>query len=169
MKYLALFVLLLFAPVALVAQSASKIKKEAEKLFAEKEYQKSLNEYNKIKEKYIKDIDLKYNIGRCYYHLNNMEEAIVYLKFHSENATKPAPKTYYYLAKAHHVTNDFRAAALGTITFGLMTSNILYTEAGHSVKIYTLASIAPLFGTLIVAYRGKLLLGTGLFAFFLTI
>jgi outer membrane protein OmpA-like peptidoglycan-associated protein len=112
MKYLALFVLLLFAPVALVAQSASKIKKEAEKLFAEKEYQKSLNEYNKIKEKYIKDIDLKYNIGCCYYHLNNMEEAIVYLKFHSENATKPAPKTYYYLAKAHHVTNDFRAAAL---------------------------------------------------------
>lgn len=112
MKYFGLFIILLVAQAHLVAQSPSKIKKEAERFFNEKEYQKSLTEYNKIKEKYVKDIDLKYNIGICYYYLNNMEEAIVYLKFYSENANKPAPKTYYYLAKAHHAKNDFRAAAL---------------------------------------------------------
>jgi outer membrane protein OmpA-like peptidoglycan-associated protein len=112
MKYLALFILLLFTQAQITAQSPSKIKKEAEKLFSQKEYQKSLTEYNKIKEKYVKDVDLKYNIGLCYYYLNNMEESIVYLEFYSKNANKPAPKTYYYLAKAHHVTNDFRAAAL---------------------------------------------------------
>lgn len=112
MKYLNLFILLLLFQSQLVAQSPNKVKKEAEKLFSEKEYQKSLDEYNKIKEKYVKDIDLKYNIGICYYHLNNMEEAIVYLKFYSENSTKPAAKTYYYLAKAQHAKNDFRAAAM---------------------------------------------------------
>lgn len=111
MKYLTLF-LFLFIQTSLLAQSPSKIKKEAEKLLLEKKYQKSLNEYNKIKEKYVKDIDLKYNIGRCYYHLNNMEEAIVYLEFHSKNTNKPASEVYYYLAKAHHVQNDFRTAAL---------------------------------------------------------
>lgn len=112
MKYVALFIILLFIQTPLNAQSPSKIKKEAERLFLEKEYHKSLNEYNKIKEKYVKDIDLKYNIGLCYYHLNNMKEAIVYLEFHSKNTTKPVDKTYYYLAKAHHVQNDFRSAAL---------------------------------------------------------
>jgi outer membrane protein OmpA-like peptidoglycan-associated protein len=112
MKYVGLFIILLLFQSQLVAQSPSKIKKEAEKLFSEKEYEKSLDEYNKIKEKYVKDIDLKYNIGICYYHLNNMEEAIVYLKFYSENSNKPAAKTYYYLAKAQHAKNDFRAAAM---------------------------------------------------------
>ena len=112
MKYFGLFILLLVTQTQLMAQSPSKIKKEAERLFNEREYQKSLTEYNKIKEKYVKDIDLKYNIGICYYYLNNMEEAIVYLKFYSENTNKPASKTYYYLAKAHHAKNDFRTAAL---------------------------------------------------------
>jgi outer membrane protein OmpA-like peptidoglycan-associated protein/tetratricopeptide (TPR) repeat protein len=112
MKYLALFIILLCTQAQLTAQSPSKIKKEAEKLLLEKKYEKSLTEYDKIKEKYVKDIDLKYNIGLCYYHLNNMEEAIIYLEFHSKNTKKPAPKTYYYLAKAHHTKNDFRTAAL---------------------------------------------------------
>ncbi|CAA6828883.1 MAG: Outer membrane lipoprotein omp16 precursor [uncultured Aureispira sp.] len=112
MKYLALFIVLLFTQTQIVAQSPSKIKKEAEKLLSEGKYQKSLTEYNKIKEKYVKDINLKYNIGLCYYHLNNMKEAIVYFKFHGEQANKPIAKTYYYLARAHHAKNDFRAAAL---------------------------------------------------------
>ena len=111
MKYFVLFILFLSQSI-LWAQSPNKIKKEAEKLFLEKEYEKSLTEYNKIKEKYIKDIELKYNIGICYFHLNNMDEAIVYLEFYSKNTNKPAPKTYYYLAKAHHALNKFRQAAL---------------------------------------------------------
>lgn len=112
MKNLSLLSTLFFIlPSILLAQSPAKIKKEADNLFKAKYYKKSLKEYNKIKEKYSKDIDLKYNIGVCYFHLQNLSEAITYLTFYLKNTKKPDPLTNYYLAKAYHAKNDFRLAA----------------------------------------------------------
>lgn len=112
MKYFSFLIFLCCINSQIFAQSPVKIKKKAEQLFEQKKYARSLTEYNKIKEKYVKDVDLKYNMGVCYYYLNNIDEAIVHLDFYRKNTPKVAARTYYYLAKAHHCKNDFRTAAL---------------------------------------------------------
>ncbi|BDS11144.1 OmpA family protein [Aureispira anguillae] len=110
MKYISSLSIVLLFCATLTAQSPNKIKKEADQLFASKNYEKSLNEYNKIKNKYTKDIDIKYKIGVCYFYTNNMDEAIIYLKFYSQNSPKLAPLTNYYIARAYHHQNNFRTA-----------------------------------------------------------
>lgn len=111
MKNLSLLLLSFFICSTAMAQSPNKIKKEADKLFQAKLYQKSLTEYKKIKDKYAKDMEIKYNIGVCYFHTSNMPQAITYLNFYSKNSNKPITLTYYYLAKAEHYQNNFDVAA----------------------------------------------------------
>ncbi len=55
------------------------------------------------------------------------------------------------------------AAAIG---FGLSTINILYLGAGHTSKVNAIAYMAPALGGLILAYRGKWILGSAVFALF---
>lgn len=52
------------------------------------------------------------------------------------------------------------------IGFGFATINILYLGAGHVSKINTIAYMAPALGGLILATRGKLILGGAVFALF---
>ena len=53
---------------------------------------------------------------------------------------------------------------VGAISFGLSTINILYLGAGHTSKINAIGYMAPALGGLLIAYRGRMLLGGGLFA-----
>lgn len=55
---------------------------------------------------------------------------------------------------------------IGSIAFGLSTINILYIGAGHVTKVNAIAYMAPALGGLILAYRGKLLIGASVFALF---
>jgi hypothetical protein len=55
---------------------------------------------------------------------------------------------------------------IAAIGFGLSTFNILYLGAGHVTKVNALGYMAPTLGALILAYRGKWLLGGALFALF---
>lgn len=55
---------------------------------------------------------------------------------------------------------------LGGIAFGLSTINILYIGAGHITKVNAIAYMAPTLGGLILAFRGKLLIGGAIFALF---
>ena len=55
---------------------------------------------------------------------------------------------------------------VGGIGFGFATINILYLGAGHVSKINTIAYMAPALGGLILATRGKLILGGAVFALF---
>lgn len=53
------------------------------------------------------------------------------------------------------------------ISFGLSTINILYLGAGHTSKVNAIAYMAPALGGLLLAYRGKWILGSAVFALFM--
>lgn len=53
---------------------------------------------------------------------------------------------------------------VGAVSFGLSTINILYLGAGHTSKINAIGYMAPALGGLLLAFRGRALLGGGLFA-----
>lgn len=55
---------------------------------------------------------------------------------------------------------------LGALAFGLSTINILYIGAGHVTKVNAIAFMAPTLGGLILAFRGKWILGSAVFALF---
>ncbi len=57
----------------------------------------------------------------------------------------------------------------GAVCFGLGTFNILYLGAGHVSKVDSFSYIAPALGGLILAFRGKWLLGATIFATFVAI
>jgi len=50
-------------------------------------------------------------------------------------------------------------AVLGALAYSLMSYNIIIIEAGHVNKGYAMAWVAPIFGGIILAFRGKLFLG----------
>lgn len=58
-------------------------------------------------------------------------------------------------------------AMIGALGFGFSTINILYLGAGHMSKVNAIAYMAPTLGGLILAFRGRWLLGSALFALFL--
>ena len=60
-------------------------------------------------------------------------------------------------------------AIAGAIAFGFSTINILYLGAGHMSKVNAIAYMAPALGGMILAFRGKWLLGSAVFALFLAL
>lgn len=58
-------------------------------------------------------------------------------------------------------------AIAGGAVFGLATINVLYLGAGHTGKVHAIAYMAPTLGAMILAFRGRAILGAALFALFL--
>jgi hypothetical protein len=56
---------------------------------------------------------------------------------------------------------------LGAIAFGFSTINILYIAGGHITKVNAIVYMAPALGGMILAFRGKWILGSAIFALFL--
>lgn len=56
---------------------------------------------------------------------------------------------------------------IGGLAFGLSTINILYIGAGHISKVNSIAYMAPTLGGLMLAFRGRALLGGAIFGLFL--
>ncbi len=93
------------------AQSPSKIKKGADKLFKELQYETALAAYLNIKDHYIKNIPLKAQIGQCYFYTEQYSKSIEYLEFYLDNIKKPEKESYRLLAKAYHLLHNFEKAA----------------------------------------------------------
>jgi len=55
---------------------------------------------------------------------------------------------------------------LGAIAFGFSTINILYLAGGHMTKVNAIVYMAPALGGMLLAFRGKWLLGSIIFAMF---
>lgn len=64
---------------------------------------------------------------------------------------------------------DYKLAIIGAIAFGFSTYFFVIIQAGHITKSFTIAFMAPTLGGIILAYRGKLLLGLSVFALFLAL
>lgn len=58
---------------------------------------------------------------------------------------------------------------VGGLAFGFATINILYLGAGHNSKVHAIAYMAPTLGAVLLAFRGKLLTGAILTAFFFSL
>ena len=56
---------------------------------------------------------------------------------------------------------------VAAVSFGLSSFNIIYLGAGHTSKVNAIGYMAPALGALILTYRGRVLLGSALFALFL--
>lgn len=56
---------------------------------------------------------------------------------------------------------------IGAVAFGLSSINILYLGAGHMSKVTAIALMPGVLGGVLLAYRGKALLGAGIVALFL--
>jgi hypothetical protein len=53
-----------------------------------------------------------------------------------------------------------------SVVYGLGSIFLLYLEAGHTSKVYAIAYMAPTLGGVLLAFRGKAMLGAGLAALF---
>ncbi len=62
---------------------------------------------------------------------------------------------------------DWRLGIIGAIAFGLCSNHVILAEAGHSTKLISLAYVPAVLAGMLLAYRGKYLLGAGMTAFFL--
>lgn len=58
-------------------------------------------------------------------------------------------------------------AMIGALGYGFSTINILYLGAGHMSKVNAIAYMAPALGGLVLAFRGRWLLGSAIFALFM--
>lgn len=71
---------------------------------------------------------------------------------------------FYILAQCLRI-NPWLSIA-GAVAFGFSTINVLYLGAGHTAKVNAISYMAPALGGVILATRGKWLLGGALFALF---
>ncbi len=105
----ALFFILL--TITVNAQSPAQLKKEADKLYKIEDYREALKKYEQIKEHYVKNIAFKYNVGICYFNVQNIKQAITYLEYYNENIKKAKSLTNFYLARSYHLNEEFEKAA----------------------------------------------------------
>ena len=64
---------------------------------------------------------------------------------------------------------DWRIAIIGALGYGLSSNYVILQEAGHSVKIVTMAYMAPTLAGMLLAWRGKYWLGGGITALFFSL
>lgn len=68
---------------------------------------------------------------------------------------------------AYSLTRNIWASLATALAIGFATFFVVSLDAGHTNKTRSIALIAPILGSMFLAYRGKILLGGILFAFFL--
>ncbi|MCT4582249.1 MAG: YfhO family protein [Flavobacteriales bacterium] len=64
---------------------------------------------------------------------------------------------------------DYKLAIIGAIAFGFSTYFFVIIQAGHITKTFTIAFMAPTLAGIILAYRGRLIIGLCVFALFLAL
>lgn len=57
----------------------------------------------------------------------------------------------------------------GALAYGLASFNLISLEAGHNTKVMAMALMAPAIGGMVLAYRGKILMGGAIAALFLSL
>lgn len=87
----------------------------------------------------------------------------------------PRPANYLFLLMAGAyfmfivLGIDWKTALVGALGVGLCSYTFIILEVGHNSKAHAMAFMAPVLGSVLLAYRGKLLLGASLTAFFLSL
>ena len=63
----------------------------------------------------------------------------------------------------------WRYALVGSIAFAFASYTVIIIEAGHNSKVHAMAYMAPVLGSILLTYRGRIWLGSALLALFLSL
>ncbi len=94
----------------LSAQSWKKLKSDADEYFQKENYKEALKRYADIQINRPQDLDIRLQMGICYYHTNNTPNAKKYLTFILDNDKNPDDEVFYYLGKTYHAELQFKKA-----------------------------------------------------------
>lgn len=87
----------------------------------------------------------------------------------------PRPANYLFLLMAGAyflfvvLGVGWRYALVGAFGVAFASYSVIVIEAGHNSKVHAMAFMAPVLGSILLAYRGKYLLGASLTALFLSL
>lgn len=87
----------------------------------------------------------------------------------------PRPADYLFLLMAGFyfllivLGIDWKLALAGAFGFAFASYSVIIIEVGHTSKVHAMAYMAPVIGSILLAYRGKALLGSALLALFLSL
>ncbi len=86
------------------------------------------------------------------------------------NIPRPAGYVFIYLLGFYFLlvslSIDYRIAIVGALAFAFSSYFFIILEAGHNTKAHSIAYIAPLLASVLMVFRGRILLGSVLAAFF---
>ncbi len=91
------------------------------------------------------------------------------------NLGLPRPANYLFLLMAGAyflfivLGMGWRYALVGAFGVAFASYSVIVIEAGHNSKVHAMAFMAPVLGSILLAYRGKYLLGAALTALFLSL
>jgi hypothetical protein len=87
----------------------------------------------------------------------------------------PRPANYLFLLMAGTyfmfivLGMGWRTALIGAAGFAFCSYSFIIMEVGHTSKLHAMAFMAPVLGSVLLAFKGRMLLGAGLTAFFLSL
>jgi outer membrane protein OmpA-like peptidoglycan-associated protein/tetratricopeptide (TPR) repeat protein len=110
LKYCILAIFFSMSSACLYAQSWKKLKSEANEYFQHEKYKEALKRYFDIQINRPQDMEVRLQMGICYYHTNNISNAKKYLAFVIDNDKNVADKAFYYLGKTYHADLQFKKA-----------------------------------------------------------
>jgi hypothetical protein len=91
------------------------------------------------------------------------------------NIGLPRPANYLFLLMAGSyflfimLGMSWRYALVGAFGIAFASYSVIIIEAGHNSKVHAMAFMAPVLGSILLAYRGRYLLGAALTALFLSL
>jgi outer membrane protein OmpA-like peptidoglycan-associated protein/tetratricopeptide (TPR) repeat protein len=109
-KYSMLALFFSICCVCLNAQSWKKLKSEADEYFQNEKYKEALKRYFDIQKNRPQDLEVRLQMGICYYETNNLANAKKYLAFVVDNDKNAADNALYYLGKTYHADLQFKKA-----------------------------------------------------------
>jgi hypothetical protein len=127
-KKASFFLLLLWLPHAhlLAQQSMEQIKKQAEKLYEDEEFDEAYKYYSQLVSNFPKDPEYNYRLGVCMiYSEPDKKKCLTYLKQASLNKSDTPKDLFFYLGKAYHINylfddaiksyNEFKSTASASL------------------------------------------------------
>ena len=102
---------------------------------------------------------------------NNWSKTI--LKILNFGLPRPANYLFLLMAGAYFMfvvlRMNWKLALVGAMGFAFASYSLIIIEAGHTSKVHAMAFMMPVLASILLAYRGRYWLGTGLTALFLSL
>lgn len=95
---------------SLSGQDIRELRREAELYWTAQKYDRVLPILEKIHDVEPEDVDLKYQLGVCYYEAHKIPQSLRFLDYYIENKKEPINEAYWYRGKAFHAMFDYKRA-----------------------------------------------------------